>query len=147
MLLHTSELCKGLRSGWGCPGAARNMGGKIQALVEAVLKARARIESAQRANVNQQAPWDQMDAHGISQNEAARRAGISSAHLSRIMTGKATPVEGRSEAVARCPVQADEGRGAGGSRRDEGAGLEEGWTTRGGSVRVRRAGRWFHSGW
>ena len=32
-----------------------------------------------------------MEVHGISQNEVARRAGISTAHLSRIMNGRATP--------------------------------------------------------
>ena len=32
-----------------------------------------------------------MDAHGLSQNEVARRAGISSAHLSNIMIGRASP--------------------------------------------------------
>ena len=35
-----------------------------------------------------------MNAHDISQNEAARRAGISSAHLSQIMNGKASPSAG-----------------------------------------------------
>ena len=35
-----------------------------------------------------------MDAHGISQNEVARRAGISSAHLSQIMTGRNNPSPG-----------------------------------------------------
>ena len=32
-----------------------------------------------------------MDAHGYSQNETARRAGISPAHLSQIMNGQRTP--------------------------------------------------------
>ena len=32
-----------------------------------------------------------MDAHDISQNEVARRAGISSAHLSQIMNGRNSP--------------------------------------------------------
>ena len=32
-----------------------------------------------------------MNAHGISQNEAARRADISSAHLSQIMNGRNNP--------------------------------------------------------
>ena len=32
-----------------------------------------------------------MDAHGFTQNEVARRAGISSAHLSNIMNGKVSP--------------------------------------------------------
>ncbi len=32
-----------------------------------------------------------MGAHGVSQNEVARRAGVSSGYLSAIMAGKATP--------------------------------------------------------
>ena len=35
-----------------------------------------------------------MNAHGFSQNEVARRAGISSAHLSQIMNGKSSPSAG-----------------------------------------------------
>ena len=35
--------------------------------------------------------WDRMDAPGISQNEAARLAGISTGHLSQIMNGQRTP--------------------------------------------------------
>ena len=34
---------------------------------------------------------DSVKVHGISQNEAARRAGISPAHLSQIMNGTRTP--------------------------------------------------------
>ena len=69
----------------------RNMGARVQAQVEAVLEAPARVESARRASVDPQALWERMDAHGLSQNEVARRAGISSAHLSKIMNGRATP--------------------------------------------------------
>ena len=69
----------------------RNMGPAVQAQVEAALKAPARIEPAQLPSVDPQALWERMDAHGYSQNEVARRAGISSAHLSKIMNGKATP--------------------------------------------------------
>ncbi len=72
---------------WG----RRNMGPKIRAQVEAALEAPARIEPAQRASVDREVLWDRMDAHCLSQNEVARRAGISSAHLSKIMNGKATP--------------------------------------------------------
>ena len=69
----------------------RSMGVKVQARVEAVLEAPAKVEAAQRASVDREALWGRMDAHGLSQNEVARRAGISSAHLSRIMNGRATP--------------------------------------------------------
>ncbi len=69
----------------------RNMSPGVQAQVEAALDAPARIEPAQRPSVDPRALWDRMDAHGVSQNETARLAGISSAHLSNIMNGKATP--------------------------------------------------------
>ena len=69
----------------------RSMGVKVQSRVEAALEGPARIVSAQPACVEPQALWDRMDAHGISQNEVARRAGISSSHLSQIMNGKASP--------------------------------------------------------
>lgn len=35
--------------------------------------------------------WERMDAHGVSQNEVARRAGVSRSHLSEIMAGQAGP--------------------------------------------------------
>ncbi len=38
-----------------------------------------------------QALWERLDAHGVSQNEVARRAGISSGHLSLIVSGKRNP--------------------------------------------------------
>ena len=72
----------------------RRMGVKVQARVEAALDAQATVAPAKRACVDQQALWSRMDAHGISQNEVARRAGISSAHLSQIMTGRNTPSPG-----------------------------------------------------
>ena len=72
----------------------RSMGVRVQALVEAALEAEATVASAQLASVNPQALWDRMDAHGFSQNEVARRAGISSSHLSQIMNGKASPSAG-----------------------------------------------------
>ena len=59
--------------------------------MEAELQAPVRVEAAQLATVDPQALWDRMDAHGISQNETARLAGISSAMLSQIMNGKRTP--------------------------------------------------------
>ena len=72
----------------------RRMGVKVQARVEAILKTQAAVAPAKRACADQQALWSRMDAHGISQNEVARRAGISSAHLSNIMCGKASPSAG-----------------------------------------------------
>ena len=69
----------------------KSMGVKVQARMDAALEGPARIVSAQPACVEPQALWDRMDAHGISQNEVARRAGISSSHLSQIMNGKASP--------------------------------------------------------
>ena len=72
----------------------RRMGVKVQARVEAILEAQAAVAPAKRACADQQALWSRMDAHGISQNEVARRAGISSAHLSNIMGGKASPSAG-----------------------------------------------------
>ncbi len=50
-----------------------------------------RAESAGIPSVDQRALWDRMDAHGVSQNEAARQAGISPSHLSHIMNGSRTP--------------------------------------------------------
>ena len=72
----------------------RRMGVKVQARVEAILEAQAAVAPAKRACADQQALWSRMDAHGISQNEVARRAGISSAHLSNIVSGKASPSAG-----------------------------------------------------
>ncbi len=72
----------------------RRMGVKVQARVEAVLETQATVAPAKRTCAHQQALWSRMDAHGISQNEVARRAGISSAHLSNIMCGKASPSAG-----------------------------------------------------
>ena len=72
----------------------RTMGVKVQARVESVLEAQVKVEPANRACVDQQALWNRMDAHDISQSEAARRAGISTAHLSNIMSKKASPSAG-----------------------------------------------------
>ena len=69
----------------------KNMSPHIQAWVEAVLDAPVRVEAAQPPPVDPRALWDRMDAHGWSQNETARRAGISSAMLSQIMNGQRTP--------------------------------------------------------
>ena len=72
----------------------RSMGVKVQARVESALEGPAKVAPAQCASIDREAMWERMNAHGISQNEAARRAGISSAHLSQIMNGKSTPSAG-----------------------------------------------------
>ena len=69
----------------------KSMGVKVQARVEAALEGSAEVAPAQPACVDPQALWDRMNAHGFSQNEVARRVGISSSHLSQIMNGKASP--------------------------------------------------------
>ena len=69
----------------------RNMSPGVQARVEAALDAPAKVEAAQRPKVDCRALWDRMDAHGFSQNEVARLAGISSGHLSQVMNGQRTP--------------------------------------------------------
>ena len=71
-----------------------NMGVKVQARVESALQAPAKVAPAKCASVDREVVWSRMDAHGISQNEVARRAGISSAYLSQIMNGKSTPSSG-----------------------------------------------------
>ncbi len=62
-----------------------------QARVEEVLEAPVKVESAQFPTVDPQALWERMEAHGLSQNEVARRAGISVSYLSQIMNGQRTP--------------------------------------------------------
>ena len=69
----------------------RCMSPQVQARVEAVLEGPVRVEAAETPTVDPRALWDRMEAHGISQNEAARRAGISPALLSQIMNGQRTP--------------------------------------------------------
>ena len=69
----------------------RNMSPGIQAKVEAALDGPARVEAAQRPTVDPHALWERMDAHGYSQNQVARLAGISTGHLSQIMNGQRTP--------------------------------------------------------
>ena len=66
----------------------RSMSPAVQARVEEALDGPARIEPAQPPTVAPRALWDRMDAHELSQNETARRAGISSGHLSQIMNGQ-----------------------------------------------------------
>ena len=69
----------------------RNMSPAVQAQVEEALDGPARVESAQPRSVDPRALWDRMEAHELSQNETARLAGISSAHLSQIMNGQRNP--------------------------------------------------------
>ena len=69
----------------------RNFSPQVQARVEAVLEGPVRVETAQPPTVDPSVLWERMDAHGYSQNETARLAGISSAHLSQIMNGQRTP--------------------------------------------------------
>ena len=69
----------------------RNLSPAAQARMESVLEAPVKIESAQPPNVDPGVLWERMDAHGWSQNETARRAGISSGMLSQIMNCKRTP--------------------------------------------------------
>ena len=69
----------------------RNFSPQVQARVEAVLEGPVRVEAAKPPAVDPRALWDRMEAHGYSQNETARLAGISSAHLSQIMNGQRTP--------------------------------------------------------
>ena len=80
-LSYLSQVARGLR----------NMGPAVQARMEAALEGPARIEPSQRPTVDPRVLWDRMDAHGMSQNETARRAGISNALLSQIMNGQRTP--------------------------------------------------------
>ena len=69
----------------------RNMGVKVQRRVEALLQAPAQAAPAQKPRIDCRALWERMDAHGYSQNETARRAGISPAMLSQVMNGQRTP--------------------------------------------------------
>ena len=69
----------------------RNLSPSLQMQMEAVLDATARVEPAERPTVDPSVLWERMDAHGWSQNEVARRVGISTGYLSEIMNGKRTP--------------------------------------------------------
>ena len=72
----------------------RNLGVKVQARVESALQAPVKIAPAQCADVDRQIVRERLNAHDISQNEVARRAGVSSGYLSQIMTGSRTPSPG-----------------------------------------------------
>ncbi|MDE2937393.1 MAG: helix-turn-helix domain-containing protein [Chloroflexota bacterium] len=69
----------------------RHLSPKVQKQVEEVLQAPVKVEAARPADIDPRALWERMDAHGYSQNETARRAGISTGHLSQIMNGQRTP--------------------------------------------------------
>ena len=69
----------------------RHMSAGLQMRVEAQLQGPIKVEAAQCPTVDPRALWDRMDAHGWSQNETARRAGISSSLLSQIINGRRTP--------------------------------------------------------
>ena len=69
----------------------RNLSPSAQSRMESVLEAPVKIEAARPAEIDPQALWERMDAHGWSQNETARRTGISIGMLSQIMNGKRTP--------------------------------------------------------
>ncbi len=88
----------------------RNLSPAAQARMESVLEAPVKVETAQPADVNPQALWERMDAHGWSQNETARRAGISNGYLSDVTAGKRTPsgdVLGRRHGVLFAPSAAE----------------------------------------
>ena len=62
-----------------------------QARVEEALDSPVRVEPARCPMVEPRVLWERMDAHGISQNEVARRTGISSGYLSQVMSGHRNP--------------------------------------------------------
>ncbi len=72
----------------------RTMGPKVRARVESALEAPVEIAPARTAEVDRHAVFARLNAHGITQNEAARRAGISSGHLSQIVNGLRDPSPG-----------------------------------------------------
>ena len=69
----------------------RNMGVKLQARVEKALQSPVKVASAQCPDIDRQFIWERMDDLNVSQNEVARRAGISSGHLSQIMNSQRSP--------------------------------------------------------
>ena len=72
----------------------RTMGPKVRARVESALEAPVEVAPARVPEVDRHAVFARLNAHGISQNEAARRAGISSGHLSQIVNGDRVPSPG-----------------------------------------------------
>ena len=84
---------------------------KLQARVEEALEGATKVAPAECALVDPQVLWERMNAHGISQNEVARRAGMSSAHLSQIMNDQRNPSPGvlrRLHGVLFGPTKAEE---------------------------------------
>ncbi len=69
----------------------RNLSPKVEKQVEAVLQAPVKVETADVADIDPRVLWERMDAHGISQNEVARRVGISTGYLSQVMNGQRKP--------------------------------------------------------
>ena len=69
----------------------RSLSPAAQARMETVLDAPVKVETAPLPTVDPNALWERMDAHQISQNEVARRAGISNAMLSQVMNGRRKP--------------------------------------------------------
>ena len=69
----------------------RNLSPAAQARMESVLEAPVKVEAAQCPAADPRVLWERMDAQGWSQNETARRAGISPAMMSQIMNGQRTP--------------------------------------------------------
>ena len=69
----------------------RNLSPSAQARMESVLEAPLKIEAARPAEIDPNTLWERMDAHGWSQNETARRAGISIGMLSQVMNGNRKP--------------------------------------------------------
>ena len=85
----------------------RNLSPAAQARMESVLEAPVKVEAAQCPAVDPRVLWERMDAQGWSQNETARRAGISPAMMSQIMNGQRTPsgpVLGKLHAVLFAPT-------------------------------------------
>ncbi len=83
----------------------RNMSAGVQARVEAALEGPVEVAPARCAEVDREAMWERMNAHDISQNEVARRAGVSSGHLSQIMTGRRSPSPGTLKRLHRALFQ------------------------------------------
>ena len=113
----------------------QRMGAQGQACLEAALKAPPEATPAQRACADQNVVWDRMDAHGVSQNEVARQAGVSRGDHG----GEGHTVAGGAAAAARRPLPAVAAGGASHVRRVTGGGMAQGQAERDGGARRRRA--------
>ena len=69
----------------------RTMGTKVRARVESAFEDPEEVVPAPISTVDRHAVFARLNAHEISQNEVARRAGISSGHLSQIVNGLRDP--------------------------------------------------------